>query len=123
MQEIQFGTIELKFADMIWEHAPVTSSELVKLSAKEFNWKRTTTHTVIRRLCDKGLFCNDNGVINTVISRQEFYANQSKKYVEQTFNGSLPAFIAAFTKDNSLTSKEAEEIRKIIDEAEENTDD
>ena len=123
MQEIQLGTIELKFADMIWQHAPVTSSELVKLSSKEFNWKRTTTHTVIHRLCDKGLFCNDNGVINTVISRQEFYANHSKKYVEQTFNGSLPAFIAAFTKNNSLTAKEADEIRKIIDEAEENVDD
>ncbi|MBD5473893.1 MAG: BlaI/MecI/CopY family transcriptional regulator [Lachnospiraceae bacterium] len=121
MQEIQLGIIEAKFADMIWEHEPITSSELVKLSAVEFNWKRTTTHTVIRRLCDKGLFQNDNGMIRMVISRQDFYAGQSRKYVDETFNGSLPAFIAAFTKYSSLTSKEADEIRKMIDDAEENT--
>lgn len=121
MQEIQLGIIEAKFADMIWEHEPITSSELVKLSAVEFNWKRTTTHTVIRRLCDKGLFQNDNGMIRMVISRQDFYAGQSRKYVDETFNGSLPAFIAAFTKYSSLTSKEADEIRKMIDDAEVNT--
>ena len=126
MQEIQLGVIEAKFADMIWAHEPVNSSELVKLSAVEFNWKRTTTHTVIRRLCDKGLFRNDKGVIRTVISRQDFYANQSRKYVDEAFNGSLPAFIAAFiaafTKYSSLTSEEADEIRKMIDDAEENAD-
>lgn len=121
MQEIQLGVIEAKFADMIWEREPITSSELVKLSAVEFNWKRTTTHTVIRRLCDKGLFQNDNGMIRMVISRQDFYAGQSRKYVDETFNGSLPAFIAAFTKYSSLTSKEADEIRKMIDDAEVNT--
>lgn len=122
MQEIQLGVIEAKFADIVWEHEPITSSELVKLAAIEFNWKRTTTHTVIRRLCDKGLFRNDNGTICKVISRQDFYAGQSIKYVDETFNGSLPAFIAAFTKYSSLTSKEADEIRKMIDEAEENMD-
>lgn len=122
MKEIQLGVIEAKFADMIWEHEPVTSSELVKLSAVEFNWKRTTTHTVLRRLCDKGLFRNDNGMVHAVISRQDFYASQSRKYVDETFNGSLPAFIAAFTKYNSLTPKEAAEIRKMIDKAEENAD-
>lgn len=121
MKEIQLGVIEAKFADMIWEREPITSSELVKLSAAELNWKRTTTHTVIRRLCDKGLFRNDNGMLHAVISRQEFYACQSRKYVDETFKGSLPAFIATFTKYNSLTSDEAEEIRKIIDEAEENS--
>ena len=122
MKEIQLGVIEAKFADTIWDHEPVTSSELVKLSAVEFNWKRTTTHTVLRRLCDKGLFRNDNGVVHAVISRQDFYASQSRKYVDETFNGSLPAFIAAFTKYNSLTPKEAAEIRKMIDKAEENID-
>lgn len=120
MQEIQLGIIEAKFADMIWTHEPITSSELVKLSAIEFNWKRTTMHTVLRRLCDKGLFQNDNGMVHAVISRQDFYAGQSRKYVDKTFNGSLPAFIAAFTKYNSLTSEEASKIRKMIDDAEEN---
>jgi predicted transcriptional regulator len=122
MQEIQLGIIEAKFADIIWEHAPVSSSELVKLSAVEFNWKRTTTHTVLRRLCDKGLFRNDNGIVQAVISKEDFYAAQSRKYVDETFHGSLPAFIAAFTKYSSLTSKEANEIRKMIDDAEEDAD-
>lgn len=122
MQEIQLGVIEARFADMIWEHEPVTSSELVKLSAVEFNWKRTTTHTVLRRLCDKGLFRNDNGMVHAVVSRQDFYAGQSKKYVDETFHGSLPAFIAAFTKYNSLTPEEVAEIRKMIDAAGEKAD-
>lgn len=119
MQEIQLGVIEARFADMIWEREPVTSSELVKLSAVEFNWKRTTTHTVLRRLCDKGLFRNDKGTVHAVISKQDFYAGQSRKYVDETFHGSLPAFIAAFTKYNSLKPEEADEIRKMIDKAEE----
>ncbi len=117
MQEIQLGVIEARFADLIWEKEPVTSSELVKLSAVEFNWKRTTTHTVLRRLCDKGLFRNDNGMVHAVVSRQDFYAGQSKKYVDEAFNGSLPAFIAAFTKYNSLTPEEVAEIRKMIEDA------
>lgn len=102
MQEIQLGVIEARYADMIWEREPVTSSELVKLTAVEFNWKRTTAHNVLRRLCDKGLFRNDNGVVTSVISREEFYSLQSRKYVEDSFDGSLPAFIAAFTKGSPL---------------------
>lgn len=117
MQEIQLGVIEARYADMIWEREPVTSSELVKLTAVEFNWKRTTAHNVLRRLCDKGLFRNDNGVVTAVISREEFYSLQSKKYVEDSFEGSLPAFIAAFTKGKSLTEEEAEEIYQLIDRA------
>lgn len=118
MTEIQLGVIEARYADIIWEREPVTSSELVKLTAVEFNWKRTTAHNVLRRLCDKGLFQNDNGTVTSLISRQEFYALQSKKFVEETFEGSLPAFIAAFTKNRTLTPKEASEIRKMIDNAE-----
>ncbi|SBW02081.1 conserved hypothetical protein [uncultured Eubacteriales bacterium] len=118
MTEIQLGVIEARYADMIWEREPVTSSELVKLTAVEFNWKRTTAHNVLRRLCDKGLFQNDNGTVTSLISRQEFYALQSKKFVEDTFEGSLPAFIAAFTKNRTLTPEEATEIRKMIDNAE-----
>nr|WP_304971778.1 BlaI/MecI/CopY family transcriptional regulator [uncultured Acetatifactor sp.] len=115
MQEIQLGVIEARYADMIWEREPVTSSELVKLTAVEFNWKRTTAHNVLRRLCDKGLFRNDNGTVTSVISREEFYSLQSRKYVEDSFDGSLPAFIAAFTKGKPLTAEETEEIRRIID--------
>jgi len=117
--EIQLGVIEARYADMIWEHEPVTSSELVKMTAVEFNWKRTTAHNVLRRLIDKGLFQNVNGLVTAVISRDEFYSRQSKRYVEDAFAGSLPAFIAAFTQDAKLTPEEAEAIRKMINQAEE----
>ncbi len=119
MAEIQLGVIEARYADMIWKHEPVTSSELVKMTAVEFDWKRTTAHNVLRRLIDKGLFQNKNGVVTSVISRDEFYSMQSRQYVEDTFAGSLPAFIAAFTQNAKLTADEAEAIRKIIDQAEE----
>ncbi len=119
MAEIQLGVIEARYADMIWEHEPVTSSELVKMTAVEFHWKRTTAHNVLRRLIDKGLFRNDNGVVTAVISREQFYSMQSRKYVEDTFSGSLPAFIAAFIQGSGISTEEAEEIRRMIDQAEE----
>ena len=119
MAELQLGVIEARFADIIWEHEPVTSSELVKLAAEAFSWKRTTTHTVLKRLCDKGLFENNNRTVTSLISRSQFHAMQSRKFVEDTFDGSLPAFVAAFTKDNSLTPEEAAQIRAMIDQAQE----
>lgn len=117
MAEIQLGAVEARFADIIWEREPVTSSELIKLAAAKLTWKRTTTHTVLRRLCDKGLFQNNNGVVTSLLSRQEFYALHSKKYVDETFAGSLPAFLAAFTSEKKLTAEEITEIRKLIDKA------
>ena len=119
MVETQLGVIEARFADMIWANEPTTSTELVKLCQQEFNWKRTTTHTVLRRLCDKGLFQNIKGNVTSLITKQDFYGMQSKKYVDDTFNGSLPAFIAAFTQNKTLTSEEVAEIRRMIDNAEE----
>ena len=95
MSELQLGLIEARFADLIWANAPVTTSVLVKLAEVELHWKRTTTHTVIRRLCEKGLFENDGGTVHVRLSREEFYAKQSKKFVEDTFSGSLPAFLGA----------------------------
>ena len=117
MAEIQLGAVEARFADIIWESEPVTSGELIKLAAAELTWKRTTTHTVLRRLCDKGLFQNNNGVVTSLLSRQEFYALHSKKYVDETFAGSLPAFLAAFTSEKKLTAEEITEIRALIDKA------
>lgn len=122
MKEVQLGVIEARYADMIWGHEPVTSSELVKMTAVVFGWKRTTAHNVLRRLIEKGLFRNDNGTVTAVISREEFYSRQSRKYVEDTFEGSLPAFIAAFTKNASLTAQEAAEIHRMINEAREEAD-
>ena len=118
MTDIQLGVIENRFTDMIWEREPVTSTELVKLAEKAFSWKRTTTHTVIKRLCEKGLFVNTKGTVTSLISREKFYSMQSRQFVEDSFDGLLPAFIAAFTKGGNLSSEEAAAIRKMIDEAE-----
>ena len=118
MAEWQMGVVESKFADIIWRTAPVTSSHLVKLGEAEMGWKRTTVHTVLRRLCDKGLFRNDGGVVTARITRDEFYARQSRQYVADSFHGSLPAFIAAFTQGRRLTEEERAELRRMIDETE-----
>lgn len=118
MSELQMGIVESKFADIIWRTASVTSSQLVKLGEAEMGWKRTTVHTVLRRLCDKGLFQNDGGLVTVRMSREEFYARQSQQYVTDSFHGSLPAFIAAFTQGRKLTEEERAEIRRMIDETE-----
>ncbi len=117
MAEIQLGIVESRFADMIWQREPVTSTELVKLAGQELGWKRTTVHTVLRRLCDKGLFRNDGGTVTSIISQDSFYSMQSQKFVEDTFDGSLPAFLAAFSKSRSLTADEISQIRAMIDNA------
>lgn len=116
MAEIQLGVIESRFANIIWAHEPVSSSMLVKLANQELQWKRTTVHTVLRRLCDKGLFCNNNGTVTSIISRDTFYSMRSKKFVEEDFGGSLPAFFAAYIKSNTLTDAERAKIRELIDE-------
>ena len=118
MPELQMGAIESRFADMIWNSEPVSGAELVKRAEAAFGWKRTTTYTVLKRLCEKGIFQNDGGTVTSLLSREEYYARQSNRYVEETFAGSLPAFFAAFTRGKTLTAEEREEIRRMIDEAE-----
>lgn len=119
MSELKLGVIESKFADIIWSHEPLSTSELVKLGEKELKWKRTTTYTVLKRLSERGIFQNNNGTVTSLISRQEFYSFQSEKFVEETFDGSLPAFLAAFTSRKSLSSEEIAQIRQMIDSFEE----
>lgn len=119
MAEIQLGVVESRFADMIWKNEPVSSSELVKMAGEMLQWKRTTVHTVLRRLCDKGLFRNDNGTVTSIISREQFYAMQSEQFVENTFQGSFPAFLAAFSRSRPLTDAERELVRQMIDRVEE----
>lgn len=115
MRELRMGTAEAKFADMIWDNEPVSSGDLAKLANQEFEWKKTTAFTVLKRLCERGLFQNQNGTVTALISRKEFYARHSELYVEETFGGSLPAFLAAFGTRKKLTDKEMDEIQKIID--------
>lgn len=115
MNDYQLGAIESKFADIIWENEPISSTELVKRSEKIFSWKKSTTYTVLKRLCEKGIFQNIKGTVTSLISKQEFYSMQSEKFVEETFDGSLPAFLAAFTKRKKLSADEVSEIRRMID--------
>lgn len=119
MAEIRLGEVEARFADIVWEHAPVNTGELVKLSADALDWKRTTTYTVLKRLCERGLFRLEDGIVTVLISKKEFYAMWSGEFVEANFEGSLPAFIAAFTAKKKLTKKEIKKIKKIIDSIEE----
>lgn len=115
MRELRMGTAEAKFADMIWENEPISSGNLAKLANQEFMWKKTTSFTVLKRLCERGLFQNQNGTITSLISKEEFYARHSELYVEEAFGGSLPAFLTAFGTRKKLTDKEIDEIRRIID--------
>lgn len=119
MPDMQLGVVEARFADIIWENEPVTSSNIVKLAEIELGWKKSTTFTVLRRLCDKGIFINEKGTVTSLISKQDFYSMQSERFVDDTFGGSLPAFIAAFSKRKKLTKEEIDEIRKMINNFEE----
>jgi len=115
MDEMKLGVVESRFADIIWSHEPLHSRDLVKLCEAELNWKKPTTYTVLRKLCERGIFRNDGGTVTAVISRQDFYAMQSEKFVEQTFAGSLPAFLAAFTTRKTLSQEEIAQIRHMIE--------
>lgn len=116
MADLELGIIQERFADIVWEKEPVGSGELVKICDKEFGWKKTTTYTVLRKLIDKGLLKNDNGIVTSLISKDEFYSSRSRQIVDESFKGSLPAFVAAFVSGKKLSSEEADEIRRMIDE-------
>lgn len=115
MAEIKLGAIESRFADIIWDNEPLSPNQLTKLAQKELNWKMTTTYTILKRLCDRGIFQNQNSTVSSLISRDEFYALQSEKFVNDTFDGSLPAFVTAFASRNKLTEAEAAELKRLID--------
>lgn len=116
MIEYKLGEVESRFADIIWRNEPLSSRRLAELAEAELCWKRTTTYTILKRLCDRGLFQNNGGTVTSCLSRQEFYAVQSEKFVEETFEGSLPAFLAAFGSRKRLSEREIDELQKLIDE-------
>jgi len=116
---MKLGVVEAQFADIIWENEPLPSGELVKLCAEKLEWKKSTTYTVLKKLCDRGIFQNVDGVVTSVLSKQEFAAAQSEQFVEEAFGGSLPAFIAAFASSKQLSVDEIKEIRKMMDSFEE----
>ena len=118
MIDCRLGVVEARFADIVWQNAPLTTAELVKHCAAELDWKRTTTYTVLKKLSEKGLFQLENGLVTVKINREEYASLQSEQYVEEAFAGSLPAFLAAFTRRKSLSPDEIAQIRKMIDDAE-----
>lgn len=119
MHEVRLGLMEGRFADIIWENAPLSTREMVRLCEEKLGWKRTTTYTVLKKTCDRGIFKMENKEVTVLISKEKFKSIQTEYIVSDSFQGSLPAFIAAFTARNSLKPEEVAEIRKMIEEAEE----
>lgn len=115
MVEYRMGELESVFADLIWKNEPISSGHLSRLAEERLSWKRTTTYTVLKRLCDRELFQNNGGTVTSLVSREEFYAKQSQIFVEETFHGSLPAFLAAFGSAKKLSDAEIDELQKVID--------
>ena len=130
MENYTLGAVETRFADIVWDNAPLTTNELIALCEKELRWKRTTTYTVLKRLSDRGIFQKDGKIVSVKIPRDgkivsvkiprdRFYSMQSENYVDRAFNGSLPKFLAAFTSERRLSREEAEELKRLIDSASE----
>lgn len=117
MDNYKLGAVEARFTDIIWANEPLTSAELVKLAERELCWKKSTTYTVLKRLCGRGLFQNRGGVVTSLISKADFNALQSQRFVEEKFSGSLPAFLAAFTTGHKLSDQEIDQLQKLIDES------
>lgn len=112
---MKLGVIESRFADIIWENEPLASGQLVKLCAEKLEWKKPTTYTVLRRLCERGIFQNEDGIVSSLISKEDYYAMQSEEFVNETFAGSLPAFLTAFTSRQKLSEEEIKELQDLID--------
>lgn len=115
METYKLGEMEERFANLIWKHTPVSTGDLVKLCEREFAWKRTTTYTMLKRLCDRGIFANEKGKVVALMSREEFQGAQGEQFLDEHFEGSLPGFLAAFTRRKRLSQKEIEEIQRMID--------
>ena len=116
MKEYKLTETEEKFAELIWMNEPILSGDLVKLSEIKMNWKKSTTYTVLKKLCEKGIFNNESAVVSSLIKKDEYYAKQSISFVEDTFGGSLPKFLTAFIGSKKLSRNQAEELKKLIDE-------
>lgn len=116
MDDYKLGAVERRFADLIWDNEPISSGELVKLCETELSWKKSTTYTVLKKLCARGIFRNEQGTVTSRLSRQEFAARQSQQFVDETFHGSLPAFLAAFSRRKKLSDEEITQLQRLIDE-------
>ena len=116
MCEYRLTNMEAKFSDIIWASEPIKSPDLVKLCQTKLNWKKSTTYTMLKRLEGKGIFENNNGMVSALIPKEDFFAEKSKLFVEETFEGSLPRFFAAFTRRKKLSDKEIDELQRLIND-------
>jgi len=117
MADLRMGPAETQFAEMIWANEPITSGALSKKAEEALSWKKTTSFTVLKRLCDRGLFALTEGTVTALVSREEFYERQSREYVQTAFDGSLPAFVAAFSRSRKLAPEEIAALQRLIDES------
>ena len=115
MEAFKLGEMEAKFAELIWEHAPIRSGALTKLCEERFGWKRTTTYTMLKRLCERGIFINENGIVRVHMIKEEFQAGQGSAFIEEHFDGSLPLFLTAFSRKNKLSKGDVEKLQQLID--------
>ena len=116
MSDFRMGPGELRFAELIWENEPLSSGSLVQLAQEALGWKKPSTYTTLKKLSDKGLAKNENTVVTSLVPREQVQAYASEHFVEHTFHGSLPGFLAAFLGDKVITEQEAEELKRLIDE-------
>lgn len=117
-KDITLTAAEEKLAALIWRDAPLSSPDLVTLAEREMDWKKSTTYTVLKKLCDKGVFKNENANVTVILTQEEQMARQSRRYVEDTFGGSLPKFITSFFGGRKLTPEQALELKRLIEEHE-----
>lgn len=115
MPEYKLGPMEMRFANLIWDNEPLSSGELVKLCEQELEWKKSTTYTILKRLCQRGIFQNESGTVSSLLSWEEFASRQSEEFLEESFGGSLPLFLTAFTRRKRLSEQELAELQKLIE--------
>jgi predicted transcriptional regulator len=116
MEQIKIFDAEYKFMNIIWEHSPVASTQLVKFAAEELGWKKSTTYTVIRRLCERGAIKNEDAVVHALINREEVMRTETEEHIDKVYSGSLKLFFTTFLQKEKLNKDEIEELKKILEE-------
>ncbi len=117
MEQHKLFDAEYKFASLIWENEPINSTELVKISLEKLGWKKSTTYTVLRKLCERGILKNEDAMVSAIVKKEEAQKYESQTVIEKSFNGSLPQFLTAFLGEKKISKKEADELKRIIEEA------
>ncbi|WP_343208245.1 BlaI/MecI/CopY family transcriptional regulator [Anaerolentibacter hominis] len=116
MLDLELCNSELKLAAVVWEHEPLGSGELVRLCQSQLNWKKSTTYTILKKLCERGILRNENTIVTSIIKQKHIQKFESRRAVDTLFNGSLSDFLAAYLEDRTLDKKEASSIKRLIDQ-------